>query len=441
MPQADVITNGAMIISGFPIFIFIHWMFADTYDDSAIEDRLYDLMETTTDTDRSVNMHESYMQELIATIPAYINELFLTNFLILKNWINSYVYIFNYFETSSQLNMRSMLNTYIFDMYILNDILFEFEDSMYAVSFSSLFDTGNPFLNALEDEVTDLDTIDTTPGILPCEMPLDADLSSDDILDSLEQNHLQITGEAKKIIYDALRPDFERVDFSAGLPTMWFFMEKSYMDSSDVHIDDNFLVFDGSDDELLYDEENIFYYADFADADVFSDDLERIVSEFELSLLDDPELEDYSDPSVLNETVDPDVLSFLNADNIPFYTEMLSTEVDNLSASIVLQTDEALVLNSDHDFILSDSTLVTSNDDETMSINLQDYAKVNRSVESTVLIFNYLESLDIEMDESFFISDHYLLSLTSLNNLSPTDWLDTASLHGAMDFLFEDELQ
>lgn len=139
MPQADVITNGSIIITSFPLFILIHFVLNDSYDDSAIEDRLYDFMETTTDTERSINFHESLLQELIATIPVYINELFLTNFLTLKNWINSYCYIFNQFESLTQIDMRILMNTHLFDIYALNNILFEAEDTICLFSFQSLF--------------------------------------------------------------------------------------------------------------------------------------------------------------------------------------------------------------------------------------------------------------------------------------------------------------
>lgn len=143
MPQADVITNGAIIITGFPLFILIHFVLGVSYDDSAIEDRLYDLMETTTDTERSINLHESLLQELIATIPVYINKLFLTNFLTLKNWINSYCYIFNQFESLTQMDMRILMNNYLFDIYALNNILFEVEDTICLFSFHSLFNVGS----------------------------------------------------------------------------------------------------------------------------------------------------------------------------------------------------------------------------------------------------------------------------------------------------------
>lgn len=79
MPQADILTNGALISALFPLLILIAYIKFDNYDDTAVQERLSDFTETAIDTDRICFTAESNTQELVYSIPVFVQEYYLVN--------------------------------------------------------------------------------------------------------------------------------------------------------------------------------------------------------------------------------------------------------------------------------------------------------------------------------------------------------------------------
>jgi len=373
MPQADVITNGALIITNFPLFLLIHYVFADTYDDSAIEDRLYDLMETTIDTDRSVNIHESYMQELIVTIPAYINELFLTNFLVLKNWINSYNLIFNQFENDIQRDIRSLINIYVFDIYACNETLFDVEDSFFTSSFSYLVDAQNHFSDnkiAIVSEVLPSHSEDVPTAPL-----LARDLFLEDTSSSEYTNFKDDDVEIGALITRLIPQNcFKLLDLDRSLSVSYDTNKSDYFKSPDLLTNAIDFLFDDITDNGIFSHAHCFSY------------LCEVILAYEDS-----------------------VTEFgTSNDELGFYTdEDFTSEAD--AGLVDLLFDEIKDhLISEH---LSEPFIITQN----FFMSLVDTYSFSHNL-NELLIFEYVKNSDVANDATSLISDAYLLYLTTYNN-------------------------